>query len=127
MSRAARSVYVFGIYLIVMGAVLFGAPNTLLPLLGLPRTTEPWIHVLGITVMAIGMFFVACARAEQRGFFRATVWVRTFAFLSLTVLVVLGIAPPIMVAFGAVDAGGAVWTRLSLREAIAFASSGAKG
>lgn len=117
MTRAARSVHVFGIYLLVMGGVLLGAPNTLLALIRLPQTTEPWIHILGITMMAIGLFFMTSARAELRPFFEATVWVRTFAFVSLTILVVLKIAPAIMVGFGAVDAAGAVWTRLSLREA----------
>lgn len=117
MTSAARSVFVFGIYLLVTGAVLIGAPNLLLAVIGVPQTTEPWIHILGITMMAIGMFFVASARAEQRAFFQASVWVRTFASLSLVGLAVLKIAPAIIVAFAAVDAAGAAWTRLSLREA----------
>jgi hypothetical protein len=119
MTRAARSVHVFGIYLLGTGAVLVGAPNTLLAILRLPPTSEPWIHVLGITVMAIGMYYMTGARAEQRAFLRATVWVRAFVFASLIVLAILNIAPPVLVGFGVVDAAGALWTRLSLREAAA--------
>ena len=124
MTRAARSVYVFGIYLLVMGGVLIGAPNTLLGLLRLPQTTEPWIHVLGITAMSIGMFFVTSARAELRPFFQATVWVRTFASVSLILLAVLKVAPPLMIGFGLVDAAGALWTYLSLRETRVMAQTG---
>jgi hypothetical protein len=116
MTAAARSIYAFGIYLIVLGAILAGSPNTLLTLLGVPATTEPWIHVLGITVMAIGMLDAASARAEQTGFFRASVWVRVFVFVGFIVFTLLKIAPPILLAFGAVDLAGAAWTFIALRQ-----------
>ena len=117
MSSAARSVHVFGIYLLIVGGMLLGAPNVLLTVIGLSPTTEPWIHVAGIPVMAMGMLFASSARAENRWFFRASVWVRVFAFISFVMLAVLQIAPAVVVGFGAVDAIGALWTRLSLREA----------
>ena len=117
MSSAARSVYVSGIYLLVVGGILLGAPNTLLMVLGLPPTTEPWIHVAGIPIMAMGMLFASSARAENRWFFRASVWVRVFALISFVMLAVLPVAPAVVVGFGIVDALGALWTRLSLREA----------
>ena len=116
MSKAARSVYVFGIYLLVLGGILIGSPNTLLALFRLPSTTEPWVHVLGVVVMAIGMLDVASARTEQTGFFRASVWVRLFVFASFIVLALIKIAPPVLVAFGLVDAIAAVWTHASLRK-----------
>jgi len=117
MTRAARSVYVFGIYLLVVGGVLIGAPNTLLALLQLPPTNEPWAHVLGVAVMGMGMLHVASARAELVPFFRATVWVRVFVLVSFGVLAALQIVPPIVIAFGLIDAGCALWTYLALREA----------
>ena len=116
MSKAARSVYVFGIYLLVLGGILIGSPNTLLALFRLPSTTEPWVHVLGVVVMAIGMLDVASARTEQTGFFRASVWVRLFVFASFIVLALIKIAPPVLVAFGLVDAIAALWTHASLRK-----------
>jgi len=117
MSPAARSVYVFGIYLLVVGGMLLGAPNTLLMVIGLSPTTEPWIHVAGIPVMAIGMLFASGARAENLWLFRTSVWVRVFAFISFVMLAALQMAPAVVVGFGVVDALGALWTRLSLREA----------
>jgi hypothetical protein len=116
-TRAARSIYVFGIYLLVMGGVLIGSPNTLLGILHLPPTDEPWIHVLGVPVMAIGMFHVVGARAELVAFFRASIWVRLFVLLSFVVLAALRIVPPIVIGFGLVDAGGALWTHLTMGKA----------
>lgn len=124
MTQAARSVYVFGIYLLVLGGILIGSPNTLLRLFGFATTTEPWVHVLGVTVMAIGMLDVASARGEQTRFFRATVWVRVFVFAIFIVFVLVKIAPPVLVVFGLIDAAGALWTHLLLRKSSVVATAG---
>ncbi|MDX2122602.1 MAG: hypothetical protein SF070_16280 [Gemmatimonadota bacterium] len=42
MSPAARSINIFGIYLVVISVVLLTAPNLLLFLFRLPLTTEVW-------------------------------------------------------------------------------------
>ena len=116
MTRVARSAYAFGIYLVCLGGVLIASPNTLLTLVRLPTTTEPWIHVLGVAVMGMGMLFLASARAEQTPFFRASVGTRLFAFASLIALAVVNIAPPLVAAFGLADLAGALWTFAALRK-----------
>lgn len=116
MTNAARSVYVFGIYLIVLGGVLMGSPNTLLAVFAIESTTEPWIRLLGVLVMVVGILDVACARTEQTGFFRATVYTRLFALMSFILFAGLGIAPSIVILFGLVDAAGALWTFTALRS-----------
>ena len=123
MTPAARSIHIFGIYLLVAGALMFGAPNTLTSLLALPAPTDPWLRVLGVPVMSMGMQYMATARSEQTGFFRATVWVRFFVLVALTLLVVLRLAPPILIAFGLIDAVGAIWTKLSLARGAVGAST----
>ena len=115
MTRAARSVYIFGIYLIALGGILIGSPNTLLSLFRIPTTDEPWIRVLGIAIMGMGMLHVASARAEQTAFMRATVWVRFFVLIAFITLALLKIVPPVVVLFGLIDASAAVWTHISLR------------
>ena len=115
MTRAARSVYIFGLYLVVLGGILIGTPNTLLALIRLPTTTEPWIHVLGVPIMGMGMLFVASARTEQTAFMRATVWVRLYVPIAFIVLALFKIAPPVVVLFGLADAAGAAWTYVALR------------
>jgi len=45
MSKAARSLLVFAIYFVGLGLRLLIAPNTLIPLSGLPETYDMWIRV----------------------------------------------------------------------------------
>jgi hypothetical protein len=116
MSRAARSVFVFGLYLIVTGVVLFAAPNMILSLIGVPHTAEPWIRVLGLPMGVMGAFHVAAARADLVPFFRFTLWGRFVPLIGLVTLVLLHLAPPILTAFGLVDVGGALWTWAALRK-----------
>ena len=115
MSRAARSIQVFGIYLLIAGGLFIGAPDTLISLLRLPATNEPWVHVLGVPVMALGMYYMVSARAELVPFFRATIWVRAFVLISLVVLITMGVIPISFVGFGIVDTLGAAWTWTALR------------
>ena len=116
MSSAARSVYVFGIYLIVLGGILIGSPNTLLTLFGIPTTTEPWIRVVGMLVMVVGMLDIASARGEQTKFMQASVYARFFVLLMFVVFAATGIAPAILILFGVVDAAGAIWTHTALKS-----------
>lgn len=117
MSAAARSVYVFGLYLLAVGGTLLGSPNTLLSLFAMPTTTEPWIRVVGVTVMAIGMLDLASAKGEQVRFFRATVSTRLFVCAAFLALALLELAPRTLILFGVVDAIGAAWTFAALRRA----------
>lgn len=117
MSRAARTVFVFGVYLFGTAGVLITAPNTLLGLLGMAPTTEPWIRMLGVVVAALAAYYVSAAQAESVAFFRTSVWVRPLVLVGFICLTALSLAPPQLVAFGVVDAGGAAWTLAALRAA----------
>ncbi len=121
MSKPARSMLVFGIYLIANALLLVASPNTFLGLLGLAPTTEPWIRVLGIVVGVLGAYYVAAAWQELTGFFRATVWGRAIFLLGVALLVLLRLAPPVLIVFGLVDVAGALWTRAGLRSQIGTA------
>jgi hypothetical protein len=116
MTRPARTIYLFGIYLLVTGGVLIGSPDTLLALLQLPPSTEPWIHILGVPVMAMGMTYMASARAELVPFFRASVGIRVFVLVSFVVLAALRVVPPVIILFGLIDSGAALWTHLAMRQ-----------
>lgn len=116
MTKAARSIFVFGIYLLGTGLILFALPNSLLAALGLPPTSEPWIRVLGIPVGVMGATYIAAARTNLVPFFRFTVWGRPFVLIAMATLVVFRLAPPILIVFGIVDAAGAMWTRATIRR-----------
>lgn len=117
MTRAARSIVYFGVYVFVTGLVLLLVPNVLLSIFGLGSTTEVWIRVLGCVATALGAYYVVMGRAEATAFFEATLWGRGWIFLSFLGLVLVGMAKPPLVLFGVVDLLGAIWTWRALKTA----------
>ena len=115
MSRAAVSAQVFAVYVMATGAVFVVAPNALLPLFGVPPSTEPWVHVVGVLAFMIGIYAWVGGRHDHRPFLVASVATRVLVFLSFTTLVLLDVAPPVLALFGLVDLMGALWTALALR------------
>jgi len=115
MSRAATTVFVYGVYLIFLGVTLILTPNTLLGILGIPPTTEVYIRILGAVVLGIALYYVAAARQEVVPFFRWTVWGRTLVLTALIVYVALKLTPAVLLVFSVVEALGATWTALALR------------
>lgn len=119
MTPAARSIVYFGAYVFLTGLVLLFVPNVLLSVFGFDTTTEVWIRVLGSVVTALGAYYVVMGRAGATAFFRATLWGRSWIFISFLVLVMAGMAKPPLVLFGFVDLIGAIWTWKALRTTAA--------
>ena len=117
MSRSAVSVFVFGIYLLLLGAVLVIVPNVLLTVLFVPPTNEVWIRVVGMLILFLGVYYVLAARAELRQFFPWTVYVRSSVIVFFAAFVILGFAPVQLILFGSVDLAAALWTAWALRSA----------
>jgi hypothetical protein len=117
MTPAARSVHVFGNYLLVLSVILLVAPNSLLQLLGLPPTTEVWIRVVGMLVAFLSIYYRTAARANLTPFFVATVLVRGTVPIFLLGFILAGwVGWPLLI-FGGIDAAGAAWTWQALRRA----------
>lgn len=116
MNRAATSIRVFGIYLMLLGAAIIAAPNLVLAPFGLPPTSEVWFRVVGVVAGALGYYYFQAARHDLVPFYRATVPARVFVFLSFCAFVVLGFVKPPLVLFGLVDLVGAAWTFSGLRS-----------
>ena len=117
MSKPARSIFVFGVYLAVLGVTLVTVPNLLLGLFGFAETREVWIRVMGMLVLILGVYDVQAARQEWDGFIRLSVPLRVSVPAFFGAFVVAGLAPPVLLLFAAVDFAAAAWTWLALREA----------
>jgi hypothetical protein len=115
MSDPVLASRVFGVYLAAAGVSFFLVPGLMLPLLGLAAPSEVWIRIVGLLTGILGMYFLYCARADQRRFFQATVIARLTFFSGVVALVLLGLAPPLLALFGVVDIVGAAWTQIALR------------
>ena len=116
MSRGAMSVFVFSIYLYVMGLVLVVTPGTLVKLFKFPEPDGLWIRVAGMLVIILGVYYSHAARAEFRPFFMWTVVVRTSVLLFFVAFVIAGLAPPALILFGVIDFAAAMWTFLAVRS-----------
>ncbi len=115
MSPAARSIRVFGLYAVLLGAVLLVAPNPLLGLFGLPATNEVWIRVVGMLVAFLGVYYQVAAATEHTAFMATTVLLRGSIPLFFAVFVAAGWVEWPLLLFAGIDLAGAVWTWLALR------------
>lgn len=115
MSKSAFSLRVFSIYMFVLGSALVAIPNLLLSFFGTPESQEVWIRVVGVTLLDIGYLAFMASGSELRVFFRWSVHARLAVPVFLVAFVALGLAPPVLLLFGAIDVAGAVWTAVSLR------------
>jgi hypothetical protein len=117
MSPAARSVFVFGLYLIAVGLGLLLAPNAVLGPLGFPPAADAWPRVVGVLVLCLSYYYLSAARAGLTLFLRWTVTVRVGVFVIFGSLVLLKVAPAPLALLGAVDLAAALWTAAALRRA----------
>lgn len=116
MSKPAKSVFVFGIYELVLGITLLTTPNPLLLLFGFPSTNEVWIRVIGSLLCFFAFYDFQGARHELTEYFRWTVYARSSVILFFTAFVLSGLASSMLILFGTVDLLGALWTALALRS-----------
>lgn len=116
MSQSAKSVFYFGVYLVVLGVILILLPNFLLGLFGITSTNEVWIRVVGVLVLAISAYYLTGAKSENTTLLKTTVYVRLSIIFFFTGFVIAGWVQPQLILFGAVDMLGAIWTYLALRK-----------
>ncbi len=115
MSRAAKSLFVFGVYLCGLGLLLLLAPNLLLRVFGVPPTGEVWIRINGMFVLCLSFYYVLAARGGLTSFIRWTVWARAAVIVYFAAFVLLVSAPMPLLLFGLIDLLSAVWTWLALK------------
>jgi hypothetical protein len=117
MTSAAKSVCYFGFYLYVVGLTLIFLPNLFLQTLQLPSTNEVWIRIVGILAFNIGYYYHRTGMTNNYSFFKLTVPTRILVFISFTVFALLKYTSPVLIAIGAVDLAGALWTWMALKNA----------
>lgn len=116
MSAAAKSLVVWGVYLVLMGGGLLLFPNVLMRLFGLAESREIYPRIVGILFLILSYYMFRAARAELRPFFRWTVHARAPIVFVIALFVILKMAQPTVLLFGLFDFLGAVYTALALRS-----------
>ncbi len=116
MTRAAKSLFVFGIYLCGLGLVLLLVPNLILRVFGVPSTNEVWIRVNGMFVLCLSFYYIQAARNKLTIFIRWTIWARVAVIFYFAAFVLLLSAPKALLLFGAIDLLSAIWTWFALKR-----------
>ena len=116
MSPAAKSLFVFGIYLCGLGLILLLVPNLILHVFGVPPTNEVWIRVNGMFLLCLSFYYIQTARNELTSFIRWTVWARIAVIFYFAAFVLLVSAPKALLFFGVIDFLSAIWTWLALKK-----------
>ena len=114
MTAAGLSVFVFGIYVIVVGLPFLIMPNMALAMFRFDKTKEVWIRVLGLILSVVGAYYITAGLQEYIVFMWVTVFGRAGVFAGFTILAIAGLAKPMLILFGVVDLLMGVWTLLAL-------------
>jgi hypothetical protein len=115
MSRAAISVFVWGIYMLVICFTFLFIPNIALPIFGFPTTEEIWIRGMAMLGICLGYFYIQTSRHEMTPFFRWKVHGHIFGVVCMALFAILQLARPTILLFAAADLLAGVWTWLALR------------
>ena len=116
MNSAAKTIWVFGIYLIVEGLFLMFAPSWVLGEIGIPDSQSIWRVVLGFVVAVLGYYYIRNAKAGLTPFFRFTVQIRILQFVFFIYLYVFDRGSLSLVGFSFVEFVAGMWTWRALRK-----------
>ena len=123
MSKSAKSVFIYGIYLAINGLMLLLVPNVLLNSLGIEPTTEVWIRLAGILLIAIAVYYILAAKYELIVIMKATAFIRFSIIFFFTAFVLLKLVSSSIIIISVIDFLGGAWTFLMLRKEGHFARS----
>jgi hypothetical protein len=116
MTYPAKTIFVFGLYLLGLGVVLVLVPNLLLSVFRIPATSEVWIRVVGVLVLEFAVCYVVAAQKNWEGFIAITVPLRLSVMVFFAAFVFLVDAPSALLLFGATDLAFALWTWNAIRK-----------
>jgi hypothetical protein len=116
MSKSAKSVFIYGIYLAFNGLMLLLAPNVLITSLGIEPTSEVWIRLAGILLMAISVYYYLAAKYELIVIMKATAFIRFTIIFFFTAFVLLDFVSQNIIGISVIDFLGGLWTTIMLKK-----------
>lgn len=114
MNASTLSIFIWGIYVILIGVLLLLIPKRTLSLFGHDAPKDHWVRVIGIIALSLGYFYIIAAQNELVSLYWASINARVAGFLGFLGLVVFKKAKSKIILFGIVDVIGASWTLLAL-------------
>ena len=117
MSRAALSVFIFGIYEVFLGLTFLIFPDLMISL-NSPNPPDIASRILGMIFLFMAYFFIRAALDEEGmdKFFMWTVHVRVTVIIFQIFFVIFGFGYLFIIIFGVIDFVLAFWTFWELRK-----------
>ncbi len=109
------SLIVQAIYVFITALQLIFIPNMLLSMFGFPPTSEIWIKVLGVVLMALSTVYYGIIKFGNDEVVKYTMWGRIIVGIGFVILVISGQTLPALILFAGIDIATAVWTWFELR------------
>ena len=81
MSKSAKTVLFFSYYLFLVGLELTFIPNVFTKTAQLPEAHEPYIRVVGILAIILGVYYYQSAKHDLTPFLKTTIVGRSIYFL----------------------------------------------
>ena len=115
MTRAALSVYIYGLYLISSGLPFLLIPHFTLGMFGLSAGDDLWVRFVGVLIAIIGSFYVAAVLTRSDRMLSWSVPARYTTATFMAVMVALGEAGLALLIFASLDALTASLTWVAIR------------
>jgi len=116
MRQSSLSMLVFAVYMCVLCIALLFFPVSFVTFFGFPAPDPLWVRMFGIVMGILTFYYVMAIREQAYRFYQWTFLGRLVLLPAFLVFVLLDIAPPLLLVFGAFETGCALWTGLSLRR-----------
>lgn len=116
MSRAGRSFFFFGFWVMACGISLMLVPGLALRVAGITSSSDIMVRVFGTVLFYMSIFYMVAGRQPgHSALYRASVFTRFSAPILVGGFVLATKANPLITLLTVVDAAGALWTALALR------------
>lgn len=118
LQKTSTSLYAFAAYMLLLpGLGLIFIPTLLLELFQFTYPEPLWTtRLAGLLAFIIGAYYYLIAKHQIKVLYFSTVVLRSLAVVFFVVLWALGQVEAMILLFAAVDALGALWTALTLKE-----------
>lgn len=109
------SLIVQAVYVSITALQLIFVPNMLLAMFGFPPTSEIWIKVLGVVLIALATVYYGIIKFGNAEVVKYTIWGRIFVGIGFVILVITGQTLPALILFAGIDIATAIWTWFELK------------
>jgi hypothetical protein len=115
--KKSISLTVQAVYVLITALQLIFVPNMLLGMFGFEPTSEVWIKVLGVVLIAFVLVYFGVIQYGNKDLIRITIYSRLIVVVGFILLVATGQAATPLILFAGIDFATAIWTWFELKSA----------